>query len=508
MSDFKLYPPVIGSRIPAFYQDSDDNLVITVPFVNNRSVSYENISDIVLRIKTIQTDWVSLVAYYEGDLKEAWNSGLVKYIIPKKKYQKEMESWRVNVGQFYKIQLAYKDKDGDLGYYSSVGISKFSFYPEVSIEGLNKTEPSTHRYNYIGSYSQKYNDRIMDTTEKVYKYKFIIESEGSIIKDTGWLLHNSDLDENEYSSIDIFEYLNELPAASTIQYLVQTSSGIEAQSAKYPIVPSELGQNSITCKTELDFDNGYINITAIGNSNKELYVVRNIKNSNDKYKIGKITINSSFKDCTIEQGIEYEYSIYELQNDGTYTCSEKSSIISDYEDIFLFDGEKQLKIRFNPNVNSLSETIMESKVDTIGGKYPVFLRNGDTRYFVFSFGGLITYNMDEQGLFDEGFAKLDYWRESTDTKQEININSTTSQNAYNYKREREFREKVLNWLNNGQPKLYRSATEGIKIVRLTGNNLTPNQQVSRMIWSFNSNAIEVDNHDYEALVKNKIYKNV
>lgn len=151
---------------------------------------------------------------------------------------------------------------------------------------------------------------------------------------------------------------------------------------------------------------------------------------------------------------------------------------------------------------------MESKVDTIGGKYPIFLRNGDTRYMSFNFGGLISFNMDEEGLFDSAFAIHEPNRESTDTSLVLDLESFTSQSTSNYKREREFREKVLAWLNDGNPKLFRSPTEGIKLVRLTNNNLSPNPQVSRMIYSFNSMATEIDDHDYEALVKNKIYRYV
>lgn len=260
MATFKLYPPVIGSRIPAFYQDDDDNLVVTVPFVNNRSVSFENIIDIKLRIKTVQTDWVNVEYSFNGteeQLKEAWDSGIIVYKIGKEEWQKESQVWRFNVGQFYKIQLAYVDTDKQLGYYSSVGITKFSFYPEMSIEGLETQVATAHKYNYVGTYSQKYQGKVMDITEKVYYYKFRITQNSNLIKDTGWLLHNSDLDENEYSSVDKFEYLNELPGNCMIQYLIQTSSGINAESPKYPIKPTEDQQvDTLSCTAENHFDNG------------------------------------------------------------------------------------------------------------------------------------------------------------------------------------------------------------------------------------------------------------
>ena len=41
--------------------------------------------------------------------------------------------------------------------------------------------------------------------------------------------------------------------------------------------------------------------------------------------------------------------------------------MADFEDIFLCDNEKQIKIRFNPKISSFKTTRLESKIDTIGG---------------------------------------------------------------------------------------------------------------------------------------------
>ena len=63
--------------------------------------------------------------------------------------------------------------------------------------------------------------------------------------------------------------------------------------------------------------------------------------------------------------------------------------------------------------------------------------------------------------------------------------------GYNYKAEREFKLEVLDWLNNGKPKLFRSPGEGNYIVRLMNVSLTPNQQLGRMIYDFTCTAYEV-----------------
>jgi hypothetical protein len=74
-------------------------------------------------------------------------------------------------------------------------------------------------------------------------------------------------------------------------------------------------------------------------------------------------------------------------------------VYADFEHIYLYDGEKQLKIKYNPKISSFKETILESKLDTIGNKYPTFFRNGRIGYKEFPISGLISYFMDENNLF-------------------------------------------------------------------------------------------------------------
>lgn len=50
----KLFPPIIGDTIPAFY--SKNGIVkITIPFSMNKAVSNKQVSGFVLKIKTVQS---------------------------------------------------------------------------------------------------------------------------------------------------------------------------------------------------------------------------------------------------------------------------------------------------------------------------------------------------------------------------------------------------------------------------------------------------------------------
>lgn len=265
----------------------------------------------------------------------------------------------------------------------------------------------------------------------------------------------------------------------------------------------------------------------------------------------------------------------------------------DFEDSFLYDGEKQLKIRFNPKVNSFKKNLLEAKVDTIGSQYPFIFKNGNVDYKEFPISGLISRLMDEQNLFkkdanyifeNEGHRvvteeyvstsfpfnesefyqekeyeknygayhisvfnpekhsdemwkwtdyltylqcpincqhKWEYCREyfyalapghlfvlktytSNPKLNEKLFDSLTDEISANIYSEREFKLEVLEWLTNGQPKLFKSPNEGNYLVRLMNVSLSPQDQLGRMLHNFSCTAYEIDDATYDAMVQHKI----
>ena len=111
---------------------------------------------------------------------------------------------------------------------------------------------------------------------------------------------------------------------------------------------------------------------------------------------------------TIESDIWYKYSVQKVNESnqrGMYKEIKKPILVS-FEDIFLTTGDRQLKIRFNPTVSSFKNVILESKMDTLGGKYPFFFRNGNVLYKEFPIGGLISMIADDNEEFMNG-VKID-----------------------------------------------------------------------------------------------------
>ena len=104
------------------------------------------------------------------------------------------------------------------------------------------------------------------------------------------------------------------------------------------------------------------------------------------------------------------------------------------------------------------------------------MRNGVVDYKEFSISGLISYLMDNDEMFmpeDELLSLTsDEFMETTDIIDE------------NIAVERKFKIAVLDWLNNGSIKLFKSPYEGNYLVRLTNISLSPNDTTSRMIHTF------------------------
>jgi hypothetical protein len=129
-------------------------------------------------------------------------------------------------------------------------------------------------------------------------------------------------------------------------------------------------------------------------------------------------------------------------------------------------------------------------MDTIDSPFPFIFRNGNVSYYEFPIGGLISYFMDDEHLF---------MSEEELLMKDKTINYTID----NIAQERIFKIKVLEWLNNGQPKIFRSPTEGNFIIRLLKISMKPEQKLGRLLHNFSGTAYEIAEYNYENLCKYK-----
>ncbi len=508
----KLYPPIINGTLPAFYSEivgANREIKITIPFTMNRAVSPIQVKGFALRIKTVQNStylYTAQVKQSEHFVMEG--SPWVTFILnsSNNSMERDLLLRSLKVGLFYKFQLAYINQNDEIGHFSSVGIGKFTTKPIVRIENLNSSMSNIHHYNYTGIYEQQDGD----FTEKVYTYQFnIYDNKDNIIATSGEQIHNATNDTELNFSYDIYNYYQDLSENDIykIQYSVITNNGLSVSSPRYRIIRRETIEPDIVASliATSNFDDGYITVKLKGQKNSKgeemtangaFILSRSDEESNFtkweevfRFKImeKKPSEVLDWKDFTAIQGRKYKYAIHQYNNNYLYSNKIISNtVLSDFEDTFLYDGERQLKIKYNPKIGNIKTNISEQKTDTLGSKYPFFFRNGNVNYKEFTISGLISYFMDNESFFL--------------SKDEFFVDEyTTNHTSNNLANERIFKLKVLEWLNNGQPKLYRSPGEGNYIVRLMKVTLNPENKLGRMLHSFNGTAYEIKEYNYENL---------
>ena len=507
----KLYPPHIEGKLPACTGNA-----LLIPFIMNKSVSESQVSGIVALIKTISTGRV-IATLTQGTLVKS-NKG---YIASFDNEKENNQIYNLTSGQYYKVQIAYRGKNEDIGYYSSVGVFKRTTMPKISVPLLEN--------NYFNSYwfTGVYSQEGMDETEKIYSYCFeLTDSDGNLISTSGECIHNSENDVTTKYSEDTWKLDTELQkdALYYLTYKVTTINGLECTSPKY-ITMSQDSVNinlNIKLQSKLDVENGCIELSLLPGDNGDSAIItgsfvlvrssskNNFQSWDEVYRFSYLNMPITKKkhrkiwdDCTVEQGEEYLYAIQAYNSRNLFSnrlSAFNGKVKVDFVDAFLYDGKYQLKIQFNPKVSSFKNNILESKVDTIGGQYPFIFRNGYTHYKEFSISGLISLLSDMDGKFSDVITANpeDNRRYTPAYVAKIN-NLRTNISADNIYNERQFKLKVLEWLNNGEPKVFRSPTEGNYIVRIMNVSLSPLDQLSRMLHTFQCTAYEIADWNFQNL---------
>ena len=514
----KLLPPLIEATIPAFYSEGTGMVSITIPFSMNRAVNQADVKGLSIKIKTVQSSsylyskQITDSAYF--DVKS--NSPNVILQIKGNTQDERDFLNRIKVGQYYKFQIAYIDTSGEVGYFSTVSVGKYTYKPE-RIEILNTTNGINARaYHYTGLYKN------LDITEKAYSYSFnLYNLANELIYTTGELLHNSENDVNVGEQQDSFDLTMDLVIDQIyyLQYKVITMNNLTVYSKKVRIVQRETIAPEIETQViaRLCPEDGYIEVSLDGETitSGSFMLTRACSDSNftiwDKVQLYRLINDipkdiTPFKDFTVEQGKTYQYGLLQYNSNELYSnrIISEDKIYVDFEHAFLYDGKRQLKIKYNPKVTSLKANVLETKIDTIGGQYPFVFRNGSVYYREFPISGLISLLSDENGLFYEGAAIADLTRENTPANAQLEAGSRTNLTAENFFNERNFKLEVLKWLTNGETKLFRSPGEGNFIVRLMNSSLSPNDQLSRMLHTFSSTAYEIADFNYDNLINYKL----
>lgn len=547
-----LYPPIFKKAyVPAFVKSGNNSGCRIYFSLSNYNSLDEMLTDYVqVSIQYQNTNYSAVNTVVTETDESGYPAGIINTSIKEDPYRTtddkyyislditQFQNKEIKAGQYYKVQIRFtsasiQDKPigkPDQSWYTK-NLAYFSQWSQVVlIKGISQpilelksfTEGATEQtftlqdIYLVGSvhfdaedneYLKKYrillyndsNQLIQDSKEKysniytnpneVYykikynlknnnKYRLVIQLQSNNLYE--WKVqYNFDMELVQYTTLDsnIFK----------IRAQADNSGGrikVYVTSTQYP---SQIGMNLIirrsSSKENFDYwEDMYIFLASPGHN-----------------------INEIWYDRTVESGVWYKYSLQQrnLQGFRSNFIEYQTPIMCVFEDIFLTAGDKQLKIRFNPQVNNYSHVVAESLTQTIGSKYPFIRRNGNVDYRTFSLSGTISHFMDARQNTMQA--------SSVDLYGNIKINESDSvkskRDEYNQRHhiniyndsvyEKDFRQKVIEFLYNNDVKLYKSTTQGNILVKLMNISFTPNNTLSRHIYDFTCTAQEIDQFTIE-----------
>lgn len=532
-----LYPPIINTYMPAFIQNQPCRVYFSLSDFNKYEDVKNNVQ-VMINDKNTNQSVLNSTLYPAGikitSLNEDKNiSSNMRYyidILPS-----ELREAEFKTNRFYKVQIRFTssavaiynpetdkiakwlvDNQSMFSEWSSVCLVRGIKQPIVTIRGFEENVQNkeiiftSETIQLVGNVQfENPNGEMAEFLDSVQVKLFKKE----LGEDSG-KNHSVEIFQDATAFKSEFKYVFKEAIEDGVSYVIKftyVTNGGYQESKNYTFKVIQYGIDKINANIFATADDGE------GRIKIEVKALETIKED----FIGKITIRrtsseSNFAewedvhnvllteakeldytwyDYTIKSGVWYKYCVQKRnrRNDRGVIVATKEPVMAYFEDVFLTHGGRQLKLKFDATISSFKYNVLESKIDTLGSQYPFIRRNGHAKYRTFPITGLITSFCDEAGLFT--------------TKQDIYGNTLSLYEKYNndndineyrdFSYEREFREKVMDFLYENNIKLFKSPTEGNILVRLMDINLTPNQTLGRMLYSFSATAYEMDKADID-----------
>lgn len=412
------------------------------------------------------------------------------------------------VGLYYKVQVAAITASG-ISQLSEVGMAKYVAKPSLI---LTNNSSGAIQFSTV-SYSAQYITE--DFSEPLAYYEFYLLKGETILAESGRQVYNNELSTRDVSHLIAnfswnYNIVLEADQKYQVKCIAYSKGGykISAES-EFRLSSAVNVEYPFALSAQMVYDEGYVSIKAVKvlePVESSFVLTRQCEEEIVELKRFDCLVADCeiYRDFTVEQGKTYDYYLQAYNSYGLRAVplgAQEGSLYADFEDIFLYDGERQLKLKYNPAISSFKTTLQETKTDTIGSKYPVFFRNEKLGYKEFPISSLLSHLADEQLLFQKGkdYTYNPIIPQRGDAAAAI-LPLSTNLVSVNIASERKFRLDVLDWLNNGEPKLFRSPTEGNYIVRLMNVSLSPNTTLGRMLYTMSCTAYEVSDVNYSSLV--------
>lgn len=525
-----LYPPIVDTYMPAFvinalggtckiyFSLSKFNTASEIKSVwvtVNNQYTNESVINTATGLKVFST--LSIDNSRDGD---------DKYYITLQNSDIK-DGWSLN--QLYKVQIRFCSAAAPSNVTMNWVVSNSSLFSEWStvclIQGI--AQPTLELKNFTEALAGE--ETVFSTLNNNIVGQVVFQDDEELESYHFEIYKNDDLDTPVYSSGTIYtndynpnEINHMLNYAFTDgeqykMWFTYTTQSLYEKTTEFSFLVLENGGESLkaTITAEQDEEEGCITIHVKSDSARffgNLTIRRSASDTNftiwEDVHTTSITDNDfldfTWKDYTVESGIWYKYGVQKRNSYGDrgLIVSTVNPVMVTLQDMFLTRADKQLKIKFNPQVSSFKHTLSESLTQTLGSKYPFIKRNGNVNYRQFSISGLISHFCDENQLF---ISEDELYKHRKDLYDVYNENNRI--NEYNdFTLERTFREKVQEFLYENNVKLFRSPSEGNILVRLMDVSFSPEVTLGRMVYSFSATAYEIGEISFENYEKYGIQK--
>lgn len=373
-------------------------------------------------------------------------------------YYEKINNAKFQAGITYKLQIAYSGYGKELKTWSQVKIIKYLETPSIA---LNKQDLSFN-INILG--------------ERIKRYRF---------------------NKQDWTQID--ENATSFPFLPPKDFISNDKLVVSVETVTGAIITKKYSKNiesiSSIAKIKKDVERGFIyfKVDAETTENKILYLA----NGDDECQILGDSTQTLFIDLFAEAIEVRGYSRTYAIDENTIKLELFDVGFVDYEYSYLCDKDYVLNLKYDGLVNSFKKTTQEQKQDTIGGLYPYIFRNENAGYAEMPLSALIASDLGEFKIGDPDANNSEY---CTATPVGVTNNYTLGQK---YKKEKEYREEVYNWLTNGKPKVFKSPTEGVYVVQVMNTSMSAKKELGNLLYKVSGTMYEVDNVSDYAM---KVYK--
>lgn len=539
-----LYPPQINTFLPAFVNTSDAIIYFSLsPYNDSSEIQRVHISlQNQLNNENALTNKTGILVV---PLKFDEDSGLYYAVIP----TTNVVGGMFNINQFYKVQIRFDSNKTNVpaenaderlwtnyflqyqtsfSEWSSICLIRPILQPDIQLRMFDtKTGDIAFNKGIIPISGQVFfgDDNVSETeTLQSFNIEILPEHEEDVLLKTPEIYTGDNVNPNNINyKLDLQGLKTDYSTKFRFRINITTLNQFK-MSKTYDFVIADFFEDESfkpDITVTMDNEDGIVNLRIYNEESVfgTLYVKRSSSLSNftewEDIWVDKVAgpVDLKITDNTVGSLVWYTYSV-QLENirgalTQVFRPRDPSKFLPDFYDVILSRGKQQLRIQYNYKVSSFKPVVNRSKVDTLGGRYPKFVENAILNYKQFSISGSISATndenqkfLDQSDYFGDNFENFLIYNQAEKehfgylTDESHNIYLTEEAYARNdYFWEREFREAALAWLNDGEPKLYRSMTEGAMVVMLTDVSLTPNTTLGRRIWDFSATAYEIAEAD-------------